>query len=362
MDNKTKKVIRAVAGVVPRRPSIPVTANVLLESAGDGRVTITANDLEQAVRFETSILGIPRGEWLMPKSSLELLVKGVEFDKLFKLSDVKPFPRFQPHDKSAIPQKFPQMGEVVKAIRKGIVFASRESSRTWTSGVFMGTRHKVFHLCTTDGKRLYFKKLGEDNIQEFMLPRAFADTITKLEWDDEVDFVLTQKKVYFKDTKVEYSCDLLDVSFPEIQRVYPQHEKSMVISGESVKVILNELGIISKMFKGVREAWDAVMFQAISAGITLEVYLRDVGTELVYTSDLIPIVEPPPEATSVGLNYNYFKDSLNALINSGNIEIRFKGELSPVLFYPEGEVKIKYGGITVEGEYVVQMPVRFTKP
>ena len=328
------KPLNLVAGVVERRQTLPILANVLI-SVADGKLSLTGTDLEVELLGSVSLEGeYVSGEITVPARKLADICKSLPDGSVFDLAldgdkaIVKSGrSRFTLATLPAV--DFPLMETGAAAIQVNVNQPSlkklidsagfamaQQDVRYYLNGMLWEISANALKLVATDGHRLALGELqgveasGEKQI---ILPRKAVLEVARLMSDSEQLVTIELGDTHFKATTGDFvfASKLVDGKFPDYDRVIPRNSDKLVIAQrEDLRSALARTAILSnEKFRGVRltlasgeltiqannpEQEEAVETLAVDyQGDTLEVgfnvsYLLDVlqtvSTELVQLS------------------------------------------------------------------------------
>ena len=275
---KVLSVLQSVAGIVERRHTLPVLANVLIRKTG-GQLQLTTSDLEIQIRT-TADLGGDEGNFTttvgarklidilrtMPSDqtvSLEssqnkLILKGGKSKFTLQTLPAEDFPLVQEAASFgpvfAVPQK------TLKDLLGQVSFAMAvHDIRYYLNGILFVAEGKQLSLVATDGHRLAFAGATLDvevPRQEVILPRKTVLEMQRLlsdaEGNIEMQFANNQAKFSFGG--MEFVTKLVEGKFPDYNRVIPKNHKNAIIMGRApLLASLQRTAILtSEKFKGVR--------------------------------------------------------------------------------------------------------------
>ena len=275
---KVLSVLQSVAGIVERRHTLPVLANVLIRKTGE-QLQLTTSDLEIQIRT-TADLGGDEGNFTttvgarklidilrtMPSDqtvSLEssqnkLILKGGKSKFTLQTLPAEDFPLVQEAASFgpvfAVPQK------TLKDLLGQVSFAMAvHDIRYYLNGILFVAEGKQLSLVATDGHRLAFAGATLDvevPRQEVILPRKTVLEMQRLlsdaEGNIEMQFANNQAKFSFGG--MEFVTKLVEGKFPDYNRVIPKNHKNAIIMGRApLLASLQRTAILtSEKFKGVR--------------------------------------------------------------------------------------------------------------
>src|SRR5499433_477384 len=203
--NVLQKELAFVQGIVERKNTIPVLANILIESAGEDSIRISGTDLDVTIRCDADAdevknpgaICVPARKLfdiarLLPDAPVSFKREDndwvtVECDRSrFRLPGIskETFPEL-PTFKST-PLKLP--ASVLKLLIDRTIFAiTQEEGRYTLSGAKFELDDKAVRMVTTDGHRLAFvstdRSNGSGDSLDVLIPRKTLAELTKLTSD-----------------------------------------------------------------------------------------------------------------------------------------------------------------------------------
>ncbi len=267
------KPLQAVTGIVERRHTLPILANVLIEKAGD-TLTFLATDLEiqithaspepiagpdfrlttSAKKFSDILRAIPdRTTVTLDHEDGRLTVKAGKSRFNLQSLPADDFPLLtQSHDAQAgfaLPQRD------FKALLSQVQYAMAvQDIRYYLNGLLLVTDGNQVKLVATDGHRLAFA-------HEVILPRKTITELYKLlaDSDDTIDITLMNNQVRFAFGGSVIVSKVVDGKFPDYNRVIPlDNDKLFLIGRQALQQALARAAILAnEKFRGVRLAIEA---------------------------------------------------------------------------------------------------------
>ena len=276
---KLLSVLQSVAGIVERRHTLPILANVLIRKTGSS-VQLTTSDLEIQIRttaeFEsdegdfTTTLGarklidilrtMPSDQTVSLESGAgKLLLKGGKSRFTLQSMPAEDFPLVQESPSFGPVFSVPQ--KTLKDLLSQVAFAMAvHDIRYYLNGILVVAEGKQLSLVATDGHRLAFSSATLDievPKQEVILPRKTVLELQRLlsdkaEGQIAMQFANNQAKFTFDG--MEFVTKLVEGKFPDYNRVIPKNHKNHIILGRTALLAsLQRTAILtSDKFKGVK--------------------------------------------------------------------------------------------------------------
>ncbi|MBI5278945.1 MAG: DNA polymerase III subunit beta [Burkholderiales bacterium] len=271
-------VLQSVAGIVEKRHTLPILANVLVRKTG-GTVQFTTSDLEIQIRTSAELDGdsgnytttvgarklidilrtMPSDQQVSLESSQnKLILKGGKSRFTLQTLPAEDFPLVQ--EAPSFGPKFSVPQKVLKDLLNQVSFAMAvHDIRYYLNGILFVAEGKQLSLVATDGHRLAYGSAMLDvevPRQEVILPRKTVLEMQRLLSDAdgaiEMQFANNQAKFAFEG--MEFVTKLVEGKFPDYNRVIPKNHKNSVTLGRvPLLASLQRTAILtSEKFKGVR--------------------------------------------------------------------------------------------------------------
>jgi DNA polymerase-3 subunit beta len=318
--------LQAVSGIVERRHTLPILANVLLRKTG-GTIEFTTSDLEIQVRTsgqfdgDTSSLATTVGarkviDILRSLPSDQTVTIAANQNKLTLTGGKSRFTlQTLPADDFPLVQEAADFGpafSVPQRTLRGLInqvhFAMAvHDIRYYLNGILFVAEGRTLTLVATDGHRLALAQATLDTDmpkQEVILPRKTVLELQRLLKDDkdgesiEMRFAGNQAKFVFGG--MEFVTKLVEGKFPDYNRVIPKGHKNHVTLGRApLLASLQRAAILtSEKFKGVRLNVEPGLLRIASSNAEQEEAKEEI--EIDYAGDAIEI----------GFNVTYLMDAL----------------------------------------------------
>jgi DNA polymerase III subunit beta len=347
---KLLSALQSVAGIVERRHTLPILANVLLKKSGD-QIEFTTSDLEIQVRTHADLGGDP-GSFSTTVGARKLIdiLRALPPDQIVSLTaqqgklvlqggrsrfslQTLPADDFPLVNEAvdfgptfAVPQK------VLKTLINQVHFAMAvHDIRYYLNGILFIAEGKQLTLVATDGHRLGLAQSQLDQAmparQEVILPRKTVLELQRLLRDEEapIEMRFAGNQARFAFAGMEFVTKLVEGKFPDYNRVIPKaHKNHMEVSRASLLASLQRAAILtSDKFKGVRVNIEPGVLKIAASNAEQEEAKEEL--EVSYEGDAIEI----------GFNVVYL---IEALSNIAQDSIRLSlqdGNASALLTVPE---------------------------
>jgi len=350
--------LQAVIGVVERRQTMPILANVLL-SVRDGRLSITATDLEVELVASTTVKSGESGDITVPGRKLLDIIKALpdkvevrlalEGDKIvirggksrFTLSTLaaSEFPTVDEINPTA---NFELAQSDLKRLLEKTQFSmAQQDVRYYLNGMLLETDGKLLRTVATDGHRLALCELelaAGSTLNQVIVPRKGVLELSRLvAHDGAVKVEVGTNHIRATIGDIRFTSKLIDGRFPEYGRVIPNKPPRIVKADRDLlRHALQRTAILSnEKYRGIKLALKPNVLTIMAHNPEQEEAEEEV--EVAYEGD----------AMEVGFNVNYLLDALGA-IDGAEVELGLTDSNSSCL------VSLPGGG---PSRYVV-MPMR----
>jgi len=335
--DKVLSALQAVAGIVERRHTLPILANVLIRKTG-GSLELTTSDLEIQVRT-TAELGGDAGDFSTTVGARKLIdiLRSMPTDQTVSLTANASKLTLQggksrftlqtlPADDFPLVQEAADFGPVFSVPQKTLKMLINQvhfsmavhDIRYYLNGILFVAEGKNLTLVATDGHRLALAQATlETDIpkQEVILPRKTVLELMRLLKDGKADgkaddknaednqpiemrFAGNQAKFSF--SGMEFVTKLVEGKFPDYNRVIPKSHKFNVTLGRTTLLSsLQRAAILtSEKFKAVRLRFEPGLLSIASSNAEQEEAKEEI--EIDYAGDVI----------ETGFNVTYLMDAL----------------------------------------------------
>ena len=323
------KPLNLVAGVVERRQTLPILANVLLVLEGD-RLSLTGTDLEVELVGRVLLPSAGEsGEVTVPARKLVDICKSlpensdIEFSvkeskvtvrsgrSRFTLSTLpaREFPNVE--DSMGTHQFTLQQGQLKRLIDRTGFAMAQQDVRYYLNGMLWELSAKQLRVVATDGHRLAMCTLPDkvdvngDGDTQVILPRKGVLELARLllEEDAEIAVVICSNHIRATTDDFTFTSKLVDGKFPDYQRVLPRSPDKIVLGSRlELRQAFTRTAILSnEKYRGVRLKLTENALDIVAN-----------NPEQEEAEETVP-VEYPGEPLEIGFNVSYLLDVLGVL-------------------------------------------------
>lgn len=345
--------LQAVIGVVERRQTMPVLANVLLV-AKDNLLTVTASDLEVELSANNVATIQNAGEITVPGRKLLDIVKAlpdkatvtvsIEGERAtvrsgksrFTLTTL-PATDFPIVENIEVKQKVSLAQAELKVLLDKTHFSmAQQDVRYYLNGLLFELNDRQLRLVATDGHRL---ALAESNLGDavgaglqVILPRKGVLELQRiLGSHGEVQLSIGANHMRVSVDGVRFTSKLIDGRFPDYSRVIPDEPNRVVAANRlALRAALQRAAILSnEKYRGIRLTLkpNLLIMQAHNP----EQEEAEEEMEVSHSG----------EAMEIGFNVNYLMEAL-AAVDGDAVELGFTDGNSSCLIKAPGTVSARY--------------------
>jgi DNA polymerase-3 subunit beta len=352
-------------GIVERKNTIPILANVLIEANGD-EVKLLATDLEVGLRSKCSAAVSKGGSLTLPAKKLYEIIKALpdtdvrieedrngvkvaadRFDSRMQTLPREDFPTL-PEGSGSYSASLPR--EVLKQMVAKTQFAiTGEDTRYFLNGALFILRGDSMSLVSTDGHRLALITVSRDKAKKgktedevrVILPRKTLLELGRLlaEGEGDIQYERGDNHLFFDIGGRLLISRMIDGQFPAFERVIPKtNDKRVEFDRDRLTSAVKRVALLSN------ERSRAVKFQ-IDKG---KVEIASSSPEFGEAKEVL-IVDYALTPVTICFNAQYVLDFL-AVVETDSVALEFKDEMSQAVMKPIGADGYEY-------TYVI-MPMR----
>jgi len=363
-------------GIVERKNTIPILANVLIEADGD-EVKLLATDLEVGLRSRCAASVAKSGSLTLPAKKLYEIIKALP-DTDIRIEENKSgvkvaADRFDSRMQTLPREDFPSLPEatgsftatlprdVLKHMVSKTQFAiTGEDTRYFLNGALFIQRPESMSLVSTDGHRLALitvprapgkgapgqgepgqgKSVGDEE-ERVILPRKTLLELGRLlsEGEGDIRYERGENHLFFDIGGRMLISRMIDGQFPAFERVIPKtNDKRVEFDRDRLTSAVKRVALLSN------ERSRAVKFQIDKSKVEIASSSPEFGE-----AKEVLIVEYDSTPVTICFNAQYVLDFL-AVVETDSVGLEFKDEMSQAVMKPVGADNYDY-------TYVI-MPMR----
>jgi DNA polymerase-3 subunit beta len=364
--NDLLRELQLFQGIVERKNTIPILANVLMEAKGD-QVSFLATDLEVGLRSKCAATVTKPGSITLPAKKFFEIVKSLpetdiriaedkggvkiaadRFDSRLQTLPREDFPTLP--EAGGTPTASLERSAVKEMVAKTQFAITGEDTRYFLNGALFVLKPEEMSLVATDGHRLALvsvtrdaagkgKKDGEEN--KAILPKKTLGELGRLlsEGDGAIGYERGENHLFFKVGDRMLISRMIDGQFPAYERVIPKgNDKHIEFERDRLTNAVKRVALLSN------ERSRAVKFQIDKGKVDVTSSSPDLGE----AKETLP-VDYSGGAMQICFNAQYVLDFL-AAVATDVVSLELKDEVSQAVMKPVGAEGYDY-------TYVI-MPMR----
>jgi DNA polymerase-3 subunit beta len=345
--------LQAVIGVVERRQTMPVLANVLL-GVRQGQLAITATDLEVELVAAADVSVVQAGDITVPGRKLLEILRALpeklavslnlEGEKIvikagrsrFSLATL-PAAEFPVIDDINSQQSVEiSRKELLRLLEKTHFSMAQQDVRYYLNGMLLEIESQSLRAVATDGHRLALCEtplaVKANSSQQVIIPRKGVLELQRvLTEEGSADLAIGTNHVRVQIGSVRFTSKLIDGRFPEYARVIPAAAPFSIRADRDVlRLALQRTAILSnEKYRGIR--------------IIVKKNLLTVQAHNPEQEEAEEEIEVQYEGNDleVGFNVNYLLDALSA-IDGQEVELGLTDSNSSCLIRSPGNATARY--------------------
>ena len=345
--------LQSVMGVVERRQTMPVLANVLLVARGD-KLTVTGTDLEVELVAAAAVSVQQAGDVTVPGRKLLEIIRMLpekasvtlarEAERVVVKAGRSRFTL------SSLPaSEFPVIEEINakqvirvgrehfrRLIEKTHFAMAQQDVRYYLNGTMLETTGKVLRAVATDGHRLSLAETeltdAVEGSNQVIVPRKGILELQRiLSGEGELEFSIGSNHVRAQIGDIRFTSKLIDGKFPEYGRVIPAKPPyAMTASRDLLRQALQRTSILSnEKYRGVRLTFGKNI-------LTIQAH----NPEQEEAEDQIEVNYTGADM-EIGFNVTYLLDAL-AAVDVDTVEVALTDSNSSCLIRTAGESSVKF--------------------
>src|SRR5215467_9857916 len=364
--NELLRELQLFQGIVERKNTIPILANVLIEAKGN-EVRMLATDLEVALRSRCDAAVSKGGSLTLPAKKLYEIVKALpetdvriqedkngvkvaadKFDSRMQTLPREDFPSLPEASTGASSRAMLPRTALREMVSKTQFAITGEDTRYFLNGALFVLRPDSMSLVATDGHRLALvtvprdakSKKDADEVRA-ILPKKTLGELGRLlvEGDEDIRYERGENHLFFNVGGRLLISRMIDGQFPAYERVIPKgNDKHIEFERDRLTNAVKRVALLSN------ERSRAVKFQ-IEKG---KVDVTSSSPELGEAHETLP-VDYSGASMQICFNAQYVLDFLSA-VTTDVVALELKDEVSQAVMMPVGAEGYDY-------TYVI-MPMR----
>ncbi len=345
--------LQSVIGVVERRQTMPVLANVLLV-AGKERLAITGTDLEVELVATTDVSVQQPGETTVPgrkfldivrtlpeKSTVTVARDGEKIvlragRSRFSLSTL-PASEFPLIEDIQGTQALKLTRAALRRLIEKTHFAmAQQDVRYYLNGTLFETHGKLLRAVATDGHRLSLceAELAEEVSarQQVIVPRKGVLELQRIvAGEGDLELTIGSNHVRAQIGDIRFTSKLIDGKFPEYGRVIPESPTRIMSAARDVlRQSLQRTSILSnEKYRGIR-------LQFSEGLLTIQAH----NPEQEEAEDQVEVAYSGGDV-EIGFNVTYLLDAL-AAVDADTVEVGLTDANSSCLIRSPGDASVKF--------------------
>ena len=346
--------LQQIAGVVERRQTLPILANILI-NAGNQGLQMTSTDLEVELKTKASANCEGEADFTVPARKLLDITKALPEGAVINLDIDGDKAKLQSgrsrFSLGVLPaQDYPvieptpsninltiQEGLFKRLIEKTQFAMAQQDVRYYLNGMLLEIQNGDIRTVATDGHRLALSQkkgaVSKDASTQVILPRKAVIELGRLlkDRDEAIKVELSNSYIKVILEGAVFTSKLIDGRFPEYQRVMPSgSDKEVEAEKGTLRQSLSRASILSnEKYRGIRFSVSPKLLQLQAHNPEQEEAEEEL--EVAYEGDELKI----------GFNVGYLIDAISA-IDEEQVIIELKDSNSSALIYGKGNDESKY--------------------
>jgi len=344
------KRLQHVVGVVERRQTLPVLANLLI-AVDDSGVTLTGTDLEVEMCARTEADDLVAGETTVPARKLFDICRALPDGCRIKLERngervvltagrsrftlaTLPATEFPTIDSIELVERVALPEAVLKELMDRTAFAmAHQDVRYYLNGMLLDLREHGLRCVATDGHRLALAEAKLDAKvsapRQVIVPRKGVNELQGLfeGGDASIELEFARNHLRVRREGVTFTSKLIDGRFPDYEAVIPiGADKEVRVQREDMRAALQRAAILSnEKYRGVKLEVSPNKMRIVAHNPEQEEAIEEIEAR-TGASDL-----------NVGFNVNYLLDALGAIQSDEVLLCLRDGQSSCLLRKPESD-------------------------
>ncbi len=344
-----------VTGVVERRQTLPILANVLLESSND-TLRLIGTDLEVEILIEVPAENAAAGTTTVSARKLLDICRALPNGAILQISQTEDRLKIQSgHSRFSLQslpaQDFPRLDEgehweerikltetqLRNLLEKTAFSMAQQDVRYFLNGVLLELDGTELAAVATDGHRLARSHTplptAVDNPRQAIVPRKAVHELVRFLKDTEEPITLEMNPNHLRFSRpgAALTTKIIDGKFPDYRSVMTQNLTQTVIAerSELYDVLARTAVLTNEKSRGIRLELDQGSAKVVAHNPDQEEARDEIA------------VEYSGEAIEIGFNVTYLMEALRALTEN-KVEIRVQDGNSGCLLQSPGDETTQY--------------------
>ncbi len=342
------KALTTVSKAVSNRTTLPILKGIMIEATADGKMILTASDLEISIKKEIEADVEEPGSVVVVSRLFGDIVRKLPNETIFFEEDDEDNSITIKTNTSefkvvCLPvDEFPKVGEKEETsetiyfdreifrdmVRKTSFAASIEESKGVLTGILTEINEEDINMVSLDGFRLALvnEKVKSEKARKFIVSAKVMNEISKIvteEEDEDIKIALGEKKAVFNIGSAEVVLRLMEGEFIKYRDIIPVENTTKVISGR--EILLESIERASLLAKEGKNNLIKMSLKNDLLTITSRSEEGNVKEKIV--------VEKEGNDIEIGFNSKFIIDVLK-VIDEEIITMNFKTGLTPCVVKP----------------------------
>lgn len=348
------KPLQTVGGVVEKRQTLPILANVLVQVSAD-KLSMTGTDLEVELVASVPLEGAQEGEITLPGRKFMDICRALPEDALIDINvdgdkalikagksrfTLATLPASDFPATEAIKGLFEfeiAQGDIKSLIEQTQFSMANQDVRYYLNGILLELENGIIRMVATDGHRLALSELHTElavgDKRQVIIPRKGVLELSRLLSSENVPCTvqLNQNHIRINMGDIVFTSKLVDGRFPDYERVIPKGGDKLVSADRLIlKEGLQRTAILSnEKYRGIRLTFrENILHASVN------------NPEHEEAEDELPIDYSGAEL-EIGFNVTYLLDVLN-VIKQNKVEMLLSDANSSCLVKGSGDNASRY--------------------
>ncbi len=348
------KPLTMVGGVVEKRQTLPILANILINADKD-KLRITATDLEVELKTQAKLTEGNDLDFTLPARKLIDICRALPENSKISMDisgekaiivagrsrftlGILPAKDYPSIEMDGAIKGFKVQERVLKRLIEKTQFAmAQQDVRYYLNGLLLEMNSGVLRAVATDGHRLAMSEqsegMGDSEEFQIIIPRKAVLELGRMldDSENEITVEVGSNNVRVILGETIFTSKLIDGKFPDYRKVIPAGtDKHVVIDREVMKQALHRTSILSnEKYRGIRFNFESNNLELLAHNPEQEEAKEEL--EIDYSGEKLVI----------GFNVGYLIEVLST-IDDDNVVLELKDENSSCLIRSEKNEDSRY--------------------